>query len=131
MGAPDMVVRGRVKAESLMVDACTVGRQSGVFTDPITGQVVPTFVTVYAGKCKVQLTTSQASNPTAGGHQFTVQGLRLDLPVAAGPVLVDDMVTLNAAVLDSQLVGRVYRVTEVFHKSMATAQRTGVSEVVA
>jgi hypothetical protein len=126
-----MVLRGRLKAESLMLDSCTIGRQSGVFTDPDTGQVVPTFTTVYDGKCKVQATATQAANPTAGGHQFTVQDTRLDLPVSAGPVAVDDTVTLNSAVLDSQLAGRVYRIVEVFHKSMATAQRTRVSEVVA
>jgi hypothetical protein len=85
---------------------------------------------VYAGPCKVQQTISQASNPEAGGHAFTVQDSRVDFPVSAGPLLVDDVVTVTSSVLDPQLVGRVFRVIELFHKSFATAQRTRVSEMV-
>jgi hypothetical protein len=43
--------------------------------------------------------------------------------------MVDDTVTITAAVLDAQLVGRVFRVVELFHKSFATAQRVRVEEV--
>lgn len=114
-----------------MLDSCTVTRQTGVYTDPGTGNVTPTYVQVYSGPCKIQQTIAQSSSPEAGGHKFTVLGMRLDLPVAVGPVAIDDVVTLTASVLDSQLVGRVYRVTEIFHKSMATAQRTRIEEVVA
>lgn len=131
MGAPDMVLRGRLKAEALMLDTCAITRPGAPVTNLSTGVVTVPTVAVYSGKCKVQQTVSQASNPTAGGHQFTVQDARLDLPVSAGPVRVDDAVTLNSAVLDSQLVGRVYRVIEVFHKSFATAQRTRVEEITA
>lgn len=112
-----------------MLDSCTVTRQTGVYTDPGTGNVTPTYAQVYNGPCKVQQTIAQSSSPEAGGYQFTVQDMRLDLPVSAGPIAVDDMVTINAAALDSQLVGRVYRVTELFHKSFATAQRTRVEWV--
>lgn len=113
-----------------MVDACTVQRPGPAVTDA-DGNVTPSLTPVYTGRCKVQQTISQASNPTAGGHQFTVQDVRWDTPVAAGPFLVDDVVTMTASVLDPQLVGRVFRVIETFHKSGATAQRTRVSEVVA
>ena len=121
----------RTQAESLMVDACTVQRPGAPVTDPDTGEVTPSLSPIYNGPCKVQRTLSQASNPTAGGHQFTVQDVRWDTPVSAGPFLVDDVVTMTASVLDPQLVGRVFRVSETFHKSGATAQRTRVSEVVA
>ena len=120
-----------------MVDACTVDRPGPPVTDPETGAVSATSTPIYgpdsaeAGKCKVQRTATQASNPTAGGHQFTLQDSRVDFPVSAGPLMVDDVVTLTASVLDPQLVGRSFRVTELFHKSYATAQRTTVSEVVA
>jgi hypothetical protein len=60
-----------------------------------------------------------------------VQNTRLDLPVDAGPLLVGDSVTITASVLDEQLVGRVFRVVELFHKSFATAQRVRVEEVTA
>lgn len=120
----------RVQAESLMIDSCTVERPGGLVTDA-EGNVAPVLTPVYAGRCKVQKTATQAANPSAGGHQFTLQDSRVDFPVGAGPLAVDDVVTLTAAALDPQLVGRLFRVTELFHKSYATAQRTTVSEVVA
>ena len=127
----DAVLRGREAAEALMLDSCTVIRPGPVVTDPATGNVTPSSTPVYAGRCKVQQTISQASNPSAGGHQFTVQDSRVDFPVSAGPLAVSDSVTITASALDPQLVGRVFRVDELFHKSFATAQRTRVSEVVA
>ena len=114
-----------------MVDACTVTRPGEPVTDPDTGDVTPSMTPVYSGPCKVQQTISQASSPEAGGHAFTVQDSRVDFPVSAGPLLVNDVVTVTSSVLDPQLVGTEFRVIELFHKSMATAQRTRVSEVVA
>lgn len=119
----------RAQAESLMIDTCTVTRPGDPVTDPETGNVTPGSTPVYSGPCKVQQTISQASNPNAGGHAFTVQDSRVDFPVAAGPLMVDDVVTVTASVLDPQLAGSTYRVVELFHKSMATAQRTRVEQV--
>ena len=130
MSAVAATLRGREAAEALMLDACTVTRPGDPVTDPDTGSVTPGSTLVYSGPCKVQQTISQASNPSAGGHSFTVQDSRVDFPVTAGPLAVDDVVTMAASVLDPQMVGRVFRVTELFHKSYATAQRTTVSEVV-
>ena len=113
-----------------MLDTCTVTRPGEPVTDPDTGAVTPGMTDVYSGPCKVQQTLSQGANPEAGGHAFTVQDSRVDFPVSAGPFLVDDVVTVTASVLDPQLVGRVFRVVELFHKSFATAQRTRVSELV-
>jgi hypothetical protein len=114
-----------------MVDACAVVRPGGPYTDSVSGLVVVGSVPVYEGPCKVQQTIAQSSSPSAAGHQFTVQNTRLDLPVGAGPLLVGDSVTITASVLDEQLVGRVFRVVELFHKSFATAQRVRVEEVTA
>jgi len=131
VSAEAAVLAGRREAEALMVDLCDVYRPGDPVTDPETGEVSAGFTLPYYGPCKVQQTISQASNPSAGGHQFTVQDSRIDFPVDAGPLLVDDVVTITASVLDPQLVGRVFRVAELFHKSFATAQRTRVEEVVA
>lgn len=128
MSAEAAVLAGRREAEALMIDACTVTRPGDPITDPETGDVTPSSTPVYTGPCKVQQTISQASNPSAGGHQFTVQDSRVDFPVSAGPLAVDDVVTVTASVLDPQLVGSVFRVVELFHKSMATAQRTRVEQ---
>ena len=113
-----------------MLDVCTVERPGELVTDA-EGNVSPDLSLVYEGACKVQQTITQASNPSAGGHQFTLQDSRVDFPVSAGPLAVDDVVTLVASVLDPQLVGRSFRVTELFHKSYATAQRTRVEEITA
>jgi len=124
-----MVLRGRARAEALMIDTCLVRRPGEDQTDWQTGNVSPTYTPVYEGKCKVQLTAAQSTSPEAGEAQFTVQSLRVDVPVSAGPLQVDDTVTITASVLDPQLVGSVFRVVELFRKSMATAQRTRVEWV--
>lgn len=131
MSASDAVLAGRREAEALMQDACTVQRPGPAVTDPVTGNVAPSLTPVYTGRCKVQQTIAQSSSPTAGGHAFTIQDSRVDFPVSAGPLAVDDVVTVTASVLDPQLVGTVFRVVELFHKSMATAQRTRVETVAA
>ena len=141
MSAGAAVIAGRAEAELLMFDACTVDRPGPPVTDPETGEVTPSMERIYPtpeqiaagnpGKCKVQQTIAQSSNPTAGGHSFTVQNTRWDTPVSAGPFAVDDVVTMTGAVLDPQMVGRVYRVVELFHKSGATAQRVRVEEITA
>lgn len=131
MSAVEATLRGRIKAEAEMQDACTVHRPGPVVTDPDTGVVAPGLTLIYTGACKVQQTIAQASNPTAGGHAFTVQDTRWDTPVSAGPFAVNDVVTMTTGVLDPQLAGGKYRVVELFHKSGATAQRTRVEEVVA
>lgn len=113
-----------------MVDSCTVHRPGAPVTDPDTGVVTPSLTLVYTGKCKIQQTLAQSSNPVAGGHVFTVQDTRWDTPVGVGPFAVNDVVTVTVAVLDPDLVG-VFRVKELFHKTMATAQRTRVEKVTA
>lgn len=130
MSMLDAVLAGRREAEALMLDTCTVHRPGELVTDA-DGNVTPSLTLLYTGPCKIQQTLAQSSNPEAGGHQFTVQDTRWDTPVAAGVFEVDDVVTIVGAVLDPQLTGRVYRVTDPFHKTGATAQRTRVSEVTA
>jgi len=130
VSAVDAVLRGRIEAEALMLDTCTVHRPGDPVTDA-DGNVTAGLTLLYTGPCKIQQTLAQSSNPEAGGHQYTVQDTRWDTPVAAGVFEVDDVVTIVGAVLDPQLVGRVFRVTEPFHKTGATAQRTRVEEVTA
>ena len=112
-----------------MVDACTIRRQIGSTTDPETGKVTPTFDPVYSGKCQVQQTIAQSSNPEAGGHQFTVQELVLKVPVAVTGIEIGDTVTMTAAALDVELAGRVFRVSDLFHKTYPTSRRLRVEEV--
>jgi hypothetical protein len=119
----------REQADSMMLDACTVSRPAGTVTDPVTGNVTPSSTLIYEGKCKVQGTESQASNPVAGGHAFTVEDLEWQAPIGAGPFEINDVIIHTAAPLDPHLVGTTYRVTSLARKTAKTAQRFRVEVI--
>jgi hypothetical protein len=129
----EALARGRARAEALMVDECAVTRPDSAqeLTDPHTGEVTFAGADVYVGRCKVQTGQVQEATPDTGGRVVTIQRYQLHLPVAVGPVRVGDLVKITAAVHDAQLVDKTYRVTATHHKSMATAQRTEITEVTA
>jgi hypothetical protein len=129
MTLTSLVLRGRAAAEALMVDACTVRRPTGTVTDPETGNVTPSSSLVYEGKCKVQATQAQASNPVAGGHSFTVEDLEWQAPIGTGPFEINDVITHTVAPLDPHLVGTVYRITSLARKTAKTAQRFRVEVI--
>ena len=119
----------REQAESLMVDRCRIERPGEVVTDPETGVVSPSFELVYEGPCKVQQTLAQSSSQESGGAVFTVQDTALHVPVGAGPVAPGDRATMLTGVYNPALVGNVYRVTDLYEKSLQTAQRLRVEEL--
>ena len=143
MSADAAVREGRRAAEALMRDEVVIYRPGSPVTDPDTGNVTTPLVEVYAGPCKVQQTISQSANPNAGGHVFTVQQARLDIPVSVTGVAVGDVAVASFADLatfpdgsfpgDSEFPGAVrtmtFRVVELFDKSYATAQRLRVEQV--
>lgn len=132
---------GRRWAESLMVDQCIISRASGEAgpLDPETGtRTPPPTVDIYGpgilphqGKCKVQTYEAFESKPESGQHVYTVQRYTLHIPVGGPQMAIDDRVEITASELDANLVGRVYRVSGLHHKSLATAQRLLIDEVVA
>lgn len=134
MPAVAAVRAGRRWAEALMVDTCTIRRTAGPAgaLDPDTGErtAAPTEV-VYSGRCKVQTYEPAESKPSSGQHVFTVQRYSVHVPISAPVVAVDDRIEIATAVADEHLVGRLYRVSGLLHKSLATAQRLLVDEVVA
>lgn len=123
MTAASILVRGRTAAERLMVDTCTIRRQSGETMDPVTLQMVPTYTTVYSGKCRVQITAVVgATMPEAGERTVVTQRISVSIPMDAA-ARVDDQVVMETAAHDADLVGRVYRVRSEFAKTHATARR--------
>jgi len=125
---PPMNAARRRRAESLMLDTCTVAPVTGV--DESTG--APTLGTaVYTGKCKVQTSQAQEANPEAGGATYTVQRYAVHVPVGAFVPVVGHVVTITAVDVhgDPNLVGRQYRVVALLHKSQPTAYRLGVEAV--
>lgn len=137
---PDDIDEAREDAESVMFDVCTVGRPGKAVTDlvgKVTTPLTPAYPTAVEraegnpGRCKVQQTISQASNPVAGGHLFTIQDARLDFPVSAGPFQVGDVVTMTSSLKSPHMVGNIYTVDEIYEKSYLTAQRLRVKQVTA
>lgn len=128
------VHRGRRLAETLMVDSCTItgpSTRTGP-VDPETGlrELVPG-PQRYAGKCKVQTYEAHESTPQSGEHYYTVQRYYVHVPVGAGPVFVNDEVSVDSLVLDPSTAVRKFRVAGLLHKSHATAQRLLVDEITA
>lgn len=128
MWAEDFIYEAREMAEELMLDTCQVERSLGLVTDPVTAVVSEAWETVYAGKCKVAGDKTQAASPQAGGHVFTVEQLQVHLPVSALSV-TGDRVTIQSAVLDADLVGTQFRLTELARGSYRTADRWNVELV--
>lgn len=136
------LAKGRTAAEAIMLDACVIRRVSGPpgpvdaegNRTPAPREVVyplPGADAPVDGRCKIQTFEPYESNRDSGGHVFTEQRYSLHLPVGAGPIHVDDEVEIVTAVSDPQLVGRTYRVAGRHNKSLATAQRFPMEEVVA
>jgi hypothetical protein len=120
---------GRAAAERIMTDTCSITRITGQTLNETTGAWTDVTSTVYTGKCRVQLRNMQvASLPLSGDRQVVALQLEVWIPMSSTSPTVGDNVTITAAVHDSTLVGRVFRVREEMHKSHATARRLVVQE---
>lgn len=128
---PDILVAaGRARAESIMVDACTITRVAVVYTSPETGQQTKTTTTVYSGKCRVQMQMPGSAGPNEAGeaHLLMLQ-LSVQVPVTVTGVEPGDVVTITAASMDPELAGRTFTVKALAFKTHATSRRLAVEEV--
>lgn len=125
MSAQGALAAGRRMAEALMVDAVSILRPTGG-VNPVTG--VPLTSPVYSGMAKVQTYEAFEKQPEVGGGTATVQRYSLHLPVRDYVPRVGDVVTVTAATLDANLVGRRYVVQGLLHKSFATSYRLLVDD---
>jgi hypothetical protein len=112
-----------------MVDACTITRTTGRSTDTTTGAVTPTTSTLYTGKCRVQQQQAQATTEDVGEDQVLLLRLEVQLPMSVTGLQVGDRITVTASAHDADLVGRVFRVHDLAHKTHATARRVQCLEV--
>jgi hypothetical protein len=111
MSAATALARGRVAAEALMVDACTIVRKSSESASG--GMVSVTTTPVYSGKCRIQVKQEPGGGRTVGEAYLIVQRLELQLPITAAELAEGDLVTMTASALDPQLVGKTYAVRDV------------------
>lgn len=129
MDITQITADGRAVAESLMSDACTVHRPGPDVTDPNTGEVIPGFVVVYLGQCKVQSAIAQAGSADAGGHRFVFENLMIHFPVSSS-LRIDDVVTVDSSLMDADLAGEKFRLVELARGTYRTADRWNVELVV-
>jgi 3'-phosphoadenosine 5'-phosphosulfate sulfotransferase len=127
MSRAALVVRAQAAAEAGMVDACTIRRKTGKATDDFSGVVTPTWVSLYAGKCRVQHSRPQSEQYDAGEDYQLQLRLILQLPMSVTGLEVGDQVTITAS-QDPDMVGRVFLTRDLFHKTDASARRIGVTE---
>lgn len=121
----------RAHAESLMVDRCTIMRRTGSTYDEETMREVPTWVPVYAGRCKVQVQALVAQYET-DVHEWTVQRPELHLPVVSSAgVRVGDRAVIDACAADPALIDRTLIVKAIHSKTWSTARRLPCEEVTA
>jgi hypothetical protein len=130
MSRASVLFRGRAAAEAGMGDACTIRRENtSDTTDPVTGVGTRTYTTIYTGKCRVQQQAAIARPHDVGENEVWLVRFDLQLPVATSAGLrVGDQVTITASVNDPDLIGRVFAVNELAHKSEATSRRVGIIE---
>lgn len=130
MSAQAVTLAGRLQAEALMVDACVIERLAGQTFDETSGTYVDTWSEVYAGKCRVQAQdVLRVPEEQAGEQLYVLRRATLSVPMSVTDVRVDDRVTVTASALDPDLANRVYRVTDLAHKTYLTARRLPIEEV--
>ena len=100
--------------------------------DPDTGNEAPGFTDLFTSKAKIQTSNLVAQSAEVGGRTATTVRVELHLPVDAPAVQAGDVWehTSVGALSDVQLLGRKFRVVAPVGKSLATARRIEVEEVV-
>jgi hypothetical protein len=130
MSADSVLARGRTAALKLMVDACIVKHITSTSTNPTSGVITPTYSTLYTGACRVQQSKQGASGqPTdVGEAALVLLRLEVQLPMSVVGLSEGDEITITSSALDPDLVGRVFVVRDLAHKTHLTARRVGVVE---
>jgi len=95
----------------------------------VAGHVTPNYIDPppYEGACGIQELGSDGGTPEAGGHIYTVQHYRVDVPVGSFRPEIGMVFTCLTSELDPHLAGRIGRVSRLLHKSRATAYRLRVT----
>lgn len=130
MSVERALAAGRRAAERLMVDTCTIRRRTGEATDPVSGEMTPTYDPVYSGKCRVQQSTgtAQAQAQEAGEANVLLTRFEVQVPMSVTGIQADDEVLVTASVHDPDLPGREFLVRGLAHKTHAVMRRIQCEE---
>lgn len=129
MSATSITLRGRAAVEQLLVDTCTITRVTGSSAGTGAGQIVPTYSTIYTGRCRLKLPVAVARPVEVGEAQEFSQHPILSLPATTTGIEVDDILTITASQLMPSLVGRVFHIRAKPGQSHMTAARFEVMEL--
>lgn len=129
MTATSATLAGRRAAERLMVDACTITRESTRSTNVDSGITSKATAQLYTGKCRVQQPGRMARPELVAEAQLYQQLIDVQVPMTVTGLAVGDVVTITASALDPDLVGRRFWIKDLAHKTHMTARRVGCEEV--
>jgi hypothetical protein len=127
MSRDSALARGQAAALAGMVDACTIRRPGTPVLDDFSGTTTPAWTAMYAGQCRVQQGIAQADEQDTGEDYQLRLRLVVQLPVSVTGLEVGDEITMTAS-RDADLVGRVFLIRDLMHKTDETARRVGVTE---
>lgn len=124
----------RAQAESIMSSRVVVRRKSGQVRDPATGTYVPTWTTIYTGKARLRMPTTQARETDQSGQRVVESAPTLSLPIGdvnAALVELDDVVEVIEHTPDPLVTGTRLRVVEGTDQTWSTARRFSVEIITA
>lgn len=127
MSRASVLTRGQLAAAAGMTDTCTIRRVTGQTVDDLSGTIVDTYTDLYAGKCRIQQHQAQAARRDVGEADLLLLALEVQLPTSLVGLEVSDQITVTASG-DPDLVGRVFLVRDLAHKTEATARRVQCTE---
>jgi hypothetical protein len=133
MSAARVVARGRLAAERLMIDTCSVSYPTGATVwNEASGRDVPVYAVDFESPCQFQSTALVTEDADVGARREVVDKVTLKLPVTAPQVRTDALVECLTVGLisDPRLVGRKFLVGAPFNKTYATATRLELKEYV-
>lgn len=121
----------RAAAESLMLDQGRALRLGEPVYDPDEQTSTPAVEELFESRCKVKSGAIQAAVIQLGERTAAVVKVELHLPISTPPLRAgDEWEVTEPHALSAVPVGRRYRVISPFEKSLATARRYDVEEVV-
>ena len=116
---------GRAQANARMTETVTVTTTTpGEVMDESTGTYPDVIVSHYGGVGRIKFPTLTVSERTPGGQTIAVQDVMLSLPVGfSSAVRIDDIVTVTGSTVDTDLVGRVFRIKGLAQAGQVSAHR--------
>lgn len=123
-----LIERAQEAAFRGMVDTCEIKHVTGETHDD-DGNIIPTYADVYTGPCRVQQVAPYAERSNAGQAYLLLLRIEVQLPLTVLGLMPDDVITMTYAARDPDLMGRVFSVRDLAHKTDASSRRVQCQEL--